>query len=356
MLQLITTPAYGKTQPTHKGIIMSKMINNFAGMNGFIWWMGVVENRIADPLKLGRCQVRIFGWHTENTKLIPSEDLPWCLPVLPSNNSANFATPLEGDYVVGFFADSESGQFPIMFGVLPGIKTSNPSGDSGFQDPRTTAQIATAPQPPPSDTATTATTQTTNPNQTAIDQPTTSPTARGVFVGTALEKAYNNRAHVCDITAETAWAIAKVKSAIMKYVKIIREAIAALFAGTASLPIVQQIKQAINYLKQKIKLLKKELQPILDEIKALQKYMKTIQDIIKYLASLPAQLGELLRACLGSLGASLKLVSTAVAPLVAAAAVINNAQTIAQTSINKASSALTVATVAAAAKLKPKLA
>ena len=39
-----------------------KNTNSFAGLNGFIWWMGVLENRI-DPLKLGRCQVRIFGWH-----------------------------------------------------------------------------------------------------------------------------------------------------------------------------------------------------------------------------------------------------------------------------------------------------
>jgi len=26
-----------------------------------------------------------------------------------------------GEWVVGFFMDSESGQFPIMLGVLPGI-------------------------------------------------------------------------------------------------------------------------------------------------------------------------------------------------------------------------------------------
>jgi hypothetical protein len=37
-----------------------KSITSFAGLNGFAWWMGVVENR-NDPLKMGRCQVRIFG-------------------------------------------------------------------------------------------------------------------------------------------------------------------------------------------------------------------------------------------------------------------------------------------------------
>ena len=30
-----------------------------------IWWQGVVEDRY-DPLKLGRCRVRILGHHTDN--------------------------------------------------------------------------------------------------------------------------------------------------------------------------------------------------------------------------------------------------------------------------------------------------
>lgn len=100
---------------------MSKMINNFAGLNGFVWWVGEVENRI-DPLGLGRCQVRIFGWHTQNKELIPSEDLPFAHPLYPINNSKSFSSPMVGDWVVGFFMDGESGQFPIMFGVMPGLK------------------------------------------------------------------------------------------------------------------------------------------------------------------------------------------------------------------------------------------
>lgn len=100
---------------------MSKMINNFAGLNGFVWWVGEVETRI-DPLGLGRCQVRIFGWHTPNKELIPTDDLPWAHPVYPINNSKSFSAPMVGDWVVGFFMDGESGQFPIMFGVIPGLK------------------------------------------------------------------------------------------------------------------------------------------------------------------------------------------------------------------------------------------
>jgi hypothetical protein len=98
-------------------------MQNFLGKDGFIWWVGVVENRM-DPLGLGRCQVRIFGWHTdgsEKTKLeMPIEDLPWATPLLPLNNSRTFSSPELGDWVVGFFFDGMAGQFPVMMGVLPG--------------------------------------------------------------------------------------------------------------------------------------------------------------------------------------------------------------------------------------------
>jgi hypothetical protein len=41
------------------------MNKDFLGLNNFVWWFGVVEDRI-DPLELGRCRVRCFGWHNES--------------------------------------------------------------------------------------------------------------------------------------------------------------------------------------------------------------------------------------------------------------------------------------------------
>jgi hypothetical protein len=99
-----------------------KTVNNFAGLNGFVWWVGQIEDR-ADPLGIGRCRVRIFGWHTDNKSMIPTESLPWAHPVFPLNNSKSFQSPELNEWVVGFFMDGESGQFPIMFGVLPGISS-----------------------------------------------------------------------------------------------------------------------------------------------------------------------------------------------------------------------------------------
>jgi hypothetical protein len=96
---------------------MTKAVNNFAGLNGFVWWVGAVENRV-DPLGLGRCQVRIFGWYGRE---IPTADLPWAQAVYPINASKTFSAPMLGDWILGFFMDGESGQFPCMLGVLPGI-------------------------------------------------------------------------------------------------------------------------------------------------------------------------------------------------------------------------------------------
>jgi hypothetical protein len=95
---------------------MTKAVNNFAGLNGFVWWVGVIINR-ADELGLGRCQVRIFGW----TDSLSDEDLQWAHPMVPVNNSKTYQSPEIGDWVVGFFMDSEGGQFPVMMGVLPGF-------------------------------------------------------------------------------------------------------------------------------------------------------------------------------------------------------------------------------------------
>ena len=40
--------------------------------DGFNWWIGVVENR-QDPEKLGRCKVRVFGYHTDSKELLPTQ-------------------------------------------------------------------------------------------------------------------------------------------------------------------------------------------------------------------------------------------------------------------------------------------
>jgi hypothetical protein len=106
---------------------------NFIGLEGFIWWIGVVEDR-QDPEQLGRVRVRCFGWHTEEKDKIPTDQLPWAHPVIPVNNP-NTYTPKEGDMVFGFFIDGNSAQNPAIMGVLPGKPEKKPDYQKGFSDP-----------------------------------------------------------------------------------------------------------------------------------------------------------------------------------------------------------------------------
>jgi uncharacterized Zn-binding protein involved in type VI secretion len=122
--------------------------NDFAGKAGFIWWVGVVEDR-QDPIKLGRCKVRCVGWHSENKMDLPTENLPWATPIMPLNNAHTY-TPKEGDMVMGFFADGDNAQEPIMFGVFPGIPLKVANSQEAFSDPRTATELASAPKTPDS--------------------------------------------------------------------------------------------------------------------------------------------------------------------------------------------------------------
>lgn len=113
------------------------MNQDFLGVNNFSWWFGVVESR-TDPLNLGRCKVRCFGWHTEDTTQITLDDLPWATPVVPFGVT-NVHPPKEGTMVFGFFADGQEGRFPILMGTIPGIPEESREPQQGFSDPLTAA-------------------------------------------------------------------------------------------------------------------------------------------------------------------------------------------------------------------------
>ena len=75
-------------------------MRNFIGQDGFVWWIGVVED-INDPLTLGRCKVRCFGYHpAKATNQVPTEDLPWALTIHPLNTPNLYATPRVGEWLV----------------------------------------------------------------------------------------------------------------------------------------------------------------------------------------------------------------------------------------------------------------
>lgn len=98
---------------------MQKIFNK----DGFNWWIGVVEDRM-DPEKMGRCKVRIFGYHTDSKVILPTKDLPWATPIQPITSAAISGIgssplgPVEGTWVIGFFLDGEDMQQPAIFGTI----------------------------------------------------------------------------------------------------------------------------------------------------------------------------------------------------------------------------------------------
>lgn len=98
-------------------------MNKIFNQDGFIWWIGIVEDRM-DPEQMGRCRVRIYGYHSDDKNEIPTEDLPWAIPIQPIYSAALSGIgitpvgPLPGTWVVGFFLDGNDMQQPAFFGTL----------------------------------------------------------------------------------------------------------------------------------------------------------------------------------------------------------------------------------------------
>ena len=88
----------------------------------FSWFTGVIED-INDPDNLNRVKVRCHGWHTSNTSLVSTENLPWATVMMPvtsasiQGNGGNHHLEV-GSWVVGFFRDGPSAQDPMVMGSI----------------------------------------------------------------------------------------------------------------------------------------------------------------------------------------------------------------------------------------------
>lgn len=109
--------------------------------DNFVWFVGQVVSR-DDPLMLGRLKVRILKDHGTKDD-IPDDDLPWSSIIMPVTKSStlveggnavgSFSLPINGTWVIGFYADGFEKQQPMIWGTIPGA----PLGASGEVDPRT---------------------------------------------------------------------------------------------------------------------------------------------------------------------------------------------------------------------------
>ena len=125
---------------------MANNLKNFGKLNipDWIWWVGIVESR-ADITKAGRYKVRIMGYHISDPEVLPTKDLPYAT-VINSPTSAGVSgvmeTPnlLPGSTVIGFFADGEDSQMPVILGSIAGYPRSKSENfiEDAFQDPTKT--------------------------------------------------------------------------------------------------------------------------------------------------------------------------------------------------------------------------
>ena len=104
-------------------------------------YFGIVEDR-NDPLHLGRVKVRIFGLHTQDKAMIPTETLPWASVMQPTTSAANSGVGqttnlVEGTQVVVIFLDGhENMQDPFVMGTIPSINQQHLTEVDGKQIPR----------------------------------------------------------------------------------------------------------------------------------------------------------------------------------------------------------------------------
>lgn len=108
-------------------------------------WTGVVEDRVNDPLQLGRVKVRIFGIHSplkviSETEGSTTDSLLWCHVMMPANSASisgvgDSPTGLvEGSHVVGFFRDKMC-QSGVVLGSIGGFPVAEANPNEGFNDP-----------------------------------------------------------------------------------------------------------------------------------------------------------------------------------------------------------------------------
>lgn len=100
------------------------------GFRNLLWFIGVVEDR-RDPRKMGRVRVRCFDIHPDSKNDVPTDTLPWAIPIIGSYD-VNYKPPIEGSWVFGFFLDGRDAQHPMLIGVMPGMPTTVVDSTAGF--------------------------------------------------------------------------------------------------------------------------------------------------------------------------------------------------------------------------------
>lgn len=92
------------------------------------WFVATVIDSTPPYGLEGRVKIRVHGIHTESTKDIPQNDLPWAQCMLPTTEGGisgiGRSPNIQANALVfGIFADGVNSQVPIVLGSLPHIET-----------------------------------------------------------------------------------------------------------------------------------------------------------------------------------------------------------------------------------------
>lgn len=251
------------------------MTDDFYGLSQQVRWIGFVEDN-RDPSQLGRCKVRILVWHSDDKNLAPTDCLPWA-QAQHSPGTRSFSVPKVGEWVTGYFLDGKMAQYPVFDGILPGV-------NYNLSDP-----IPGAPRPIGGIIL------------EQDDTPSISRIARGELKNSLIDRANQNRGHVCDETLgiRIRTRIARLKNS--EIVQSIRRAIKKLIgllnttdqSGVITFAINQlkKITSAINYIRDVIV-------EILEFVELIKIVVRTIRAIIDYILGLPAKAFKFLQQCI----------------------------------------------------------
>ena len=258
-------------------------------------WVGIVEDR-NDPLKL-RCRVRAIGVHPTSRAQVPTEALPWASISCPPSSMLSLMMPKEGDMVDGYFMQGNP-DFPVITGVIHGIRLEDQNNQLGFNDPRTKAQIAAAPKTG----GTVVYEQIGAPSlpYTALENLT-------LLKQTTIHRANQNRKHVCDVAGlmKRSAALARLKfSEIMDSIRTAIKAVLKALGLTPSGETSYWIEQA-KKLARELKDIARKISEIADLVTVIVDFAKRVRAMIDFILGLPAKLYALLKQCLAELIASL---------------------------------------------------
>jgi hypothetical protein len=347
-------------------------MSNFLGKDGYTWWVGVVEN-IEDPLKIGRCKIRIFGWHTENLQLLPTKDLPWAAPAQSTNGSNSFSVPTPGDYVTGYFADVGSGQNPYYTAVLPGIQANPPDTSKGFSpqrlDPAAAPTVVEKATPKLPDGVVAK----------AVGMPTIAPTAMGIIANTGISLTNASLGHACDfryafnfnlgvgslglinpVTAiQNAMKSGKNKAAMLisAFISQLNDKFRLTIKGilfTLNLDPSGVLAGAYSYLKKIVRMINEitvKIAKMVEIVSAVYYLIQDIQKIIDYLKTLPARFLAMVQDCISNFLGGIKNFTSQILSI--PGAVGNSIQDIAKSLTGSADSMVSTLNAAAASNPLP---